>query len=91
MLFPSQVPDGITHVVSDKHGATLVDDDAHRSSFCLAAFIQKPCQKRVRHAPCLTGLGYFDCNHLVTTWRVTVPRATLGNDGVMFEPRDGGA
>ena len=26
----SQVPDGVTHVVSDKHGATPVDDDAPR-------------------------------------------------------------
>ena len=84
------MPDGITHVVCDKHGATPVHDDAHRSTLRLATLSQKLRQKRLCFPLGLTSIGYFDGDNLVTTWRVTVPGAALRNDGVVFKTWNGG-
>ena len=84
------MPDGISYVVTNKHGAIPVDDYAHGSSFCLSFFAQEPCQQGFGSAFGLSRFAYVNSDHLVTTRWVTVPRAALRNDGMILKTRDCG-
>lgn len=90
MLFCGYPPDGIPYVVSDEHGTTPLDDDAHGSPSRFPVLAQETLQKWLRQAPCFAGLGHFNGDNLVTTWRLTVPGATLRNDGVVYKTWNGG-